>query len=452
MAMHTRRKPGFTIIETIFSMAILTFLILALFSIMTSNLAALFNTKSRSVALNIAQEKIEDLKNMPYDSLATVSGTIYPAGAVLDQETLVRNNLRLKVTTDIRYVDNTYDGNATGTVPNKPVDLYSYDYKKITVRIYTANGSQKLAELSSDIAAKAAETAGNTGVLIVRVINAAGAPVENATVQIINTNPNPDVNITTTTDVQGQVAIPKLPPDLLPGYHVVITKSGYSNEQTFAQDVAHPVPTNPDFGLLAQQTTIKTFAIDQLTNLTLSIKTPTGTAIANQAVTINGQKTSNTTPAVYISQQTGTTDSNGAVAFNLIDWDSYDISLSGYKILSSSPFQPVTVAPNSFATAFIVAAPTPTSYPVIEQLNPLSSQAVPGVTLDISGSNFTAGSTIILRKAGQSDRVVTGIAYAAPDSLSGTVDLSGAAQGSWSLVVTTGGLTTTQPDALTVVP
>ncbi|MEI7818797.1 MAG: type II secretion system protein, partial [bacterium] len=186
-------KSGFTLVETIISMSILVFLILALFTIMTSNLTALFNSKSRSIALNLAQEKIENLKNLSYDNLATQGGNIYPAGSIVDDEVIIRNNLRFRIHTDIRYIDNPYDGNALGTIPNKPTDLYSYDYKKATVEIYTATGTTKLAVLSTDVAAKAAETSSNTGVLIIRVIDASGSPVSNATVQVTNTNPNPDV-------------------------------------------------------------------------------------------------------------------------------------------------------------------------------------------------------------------------------------------------------------------
>ncbi len=451
MATRSRHTDGYTIIEALIGITILTMVTLALFAVMTANLTTLFQSRARGIALAIAQEKIENLKNLPYDSLATQTGTIYPAGAIADNETIVRNGLTFKVHTDIRYVDNTYDGNAAGTIQGKPADLYSYDYKKVTIQISTPTGSAQLAELSSDIAAKAAETAGNTGVLLIKAINAAGNPVEGAMVQITNTNPNPDVAITTTTDIQGQVIIPKLPPDTNPGYHVTVSKAGYSSDQTYTIDAQHPTPSNPDFAMLAQQITTKTFAIDQLANLSLNITDQAGNPIASQSVSIHGQKLTNNTPAAYKISQTANTDTQGLVQFNLIDWDSYSISIPGYTILSTSPLAPITVAPNALVTASVIAATSPTLFPIITSVTPVNSTPSASVPIDITGSNFNGSSTLLLRRTGDPDRSAISVAYTSPDTLSGTFDLS-TANGSYDLLITTSGRTTTQKNAVVVSP
>ncbi len=443
-----RRHPtGFTLIESLIGMVIMTILLVALFTIITTNLAHLFQSKARSIALQVAQEKLENLKNMPYDALATKAGTIYPPGNIDDNETLTRNNLRFKIHTDIRYVDNPYDGLSSG---GSSIDLYPYDYKKATIQIYTANGAQKLAEISTDIAAKAAETTGNTGVLIIRVINAAGNPVEGATVQVINLNPNPDVSIQTQTDVQGQVIIPKMPPDNSNGYHVVISKGGYSSEQTYPASQTNPSPTNPDFGLIAQQTTIKTFTIDSLANLSLTIKDQNGNPITNRSLTVRGTKTIFSTPLTYKYSQNITTDGSGVAQLNLIEWDSYDLAISGYTILSSSPLRPIAVAPNSFTNATLYVATSPTSYPIISSVSP-DTTPTGSTIIDIVGSNLQAGSSFYLKQSGQSNRIATGITYTTPGTLSGTIDLSGAT-GNWDLVVTTGGRSTTQEKAVEISP
>lgn len=446
----SQQPRGFTLIESLFGMVILTILLVALFTIISTNLAHLYQSKARSIALQIAQEKLENLKNLPYDSLATQTGTIYPAGTISDNEIILRNNLRFRIHTDIRYVDNDYDGNSAGG-GGKPADLYPYDYKKTTIQVFAGTGQLKLAELSSDVAAKAAETSGNTGVLIIRVINAAGTPVEGATVKITNTKQSPNVSIESQTDVQGQLVIPKLPPDSQSGYHVVITKGSYSSEQTYPSSAGQPTPTSPDFGLITQQTTLKTFAIDNLANLKLTVKNQLGNPLINQAVTVRGTKTTFLTPLTYKYQQTVSTNAAGELELNLIEWDSYEVTMSGYTILSSSPQQPIAVAPNSFVNAVIYAATTPTSYPIIDNVNPASSTQISGVEFDISGSNLNTGSTFLLRQAGQTDRPASGISFA-NNTLSGTLNLSGAATGSWDLIVTTAGRSTTQEKAVSVQP
>lgn len=449
---HRSLPPsGFTILETIIGTTILTVVTLALFAVMSANLTSLFQGKARGIALAIAQEKMEDLKNLPYDSLSTKSGTIYPAGTIPDSETITRNGLKFNILIDIRYIDNPYDGDAAGTVQGKPADLYSYDYKKVTVQILNPSGTTQLAKLSTDIAAKAAETAGNTGVLLIKVINAAGSPVENASVQITNTNPNPDVSISTTTDIQGQVIIPKLPPDSSPGYHVVVSKAGFNSEQTYAIDAQHPTPVNPDFAMLAQQITTKTFAIDQLGNLSLNVVDPSGNPLVNQSVTIHGQRQTNNSPVVYKVNSTSSTDAYGQAQFNLIDWDSYSISITGYTILSTSPLSPITVSPNSLLSATVVASTTPTLYPVISTITPTGLTPGPGTNVDITGANISASTSVILRKDGEADRIPTNIIFTSPDSLNTTFDLT-TANGSYDLIITTSGRSTIQSKAITVSP
>lgn len=447
---RSRLRHGVSLVETIIGIALMAMMLLALFSLVNTNLVLLFSSKAKSVGVALAQEKMEELKNLPYDSLATEYGTIYPAGTLKDEVVLTRNKLRFLVRTDIRYVDNPYDGDINGSIVGKPQDIYPYDYKKATITILSTDGKHQYAQYSSDIAAKTAETSGNTGVLIVRVINASGQPVEGASVIITNSTVSPGVNIQTQTDVQGQVIIPKLPPDAETDYHVVITKSGFSTDQTYAASLQLPDPANPDFGMVAQQTTIKTFSIDQLSNLDLTILNTSGAPIANTSITVSGQKVINTTPSISKYSQTLTTDNNGKISLSLIEWDSYAISVAGYTVLATSPYQPVTVAPGSNTTATITGALSPTSYPKIEQVTPLTTTATSGVLVDITGDNFNSGSTITLRKAGESDRVATGVVYTAPDLLSATFDLTGAATGAWDIVVTTSGRSTIQSSGITV--
>lgn len=440
-------RSGFSLLETIISITILSFLLLAVFSLIVSNLATLFTSKARATGIALAQEKIEDLKNLSYDSLATQTGTVYPPGTIRDDESVTRNNIRFRIHTDIRYVDNDYDGNAQGTVVGKPVDIYPYDYKKITVQVYAADTNRKYAELSSEVAAKAAETAGNTGVLIVKVIDASGQPVDQAAVTITNPTVAPAVNIQTTTDILGQVIIPKLAPDAGKDYHIVVTKAGFSTDQTYPTNGTTPTPTNPDFAMAAQQTVSKTFAIDQLTNLSVALVDTSGQPVANRVVTIHGQKTINSTPQTYKYSANQTSDSGGQVNFNLIEWDSFSISVTGMSVLSSSPYQPVTASPNSSASARLVVAPTPTSFPVITSITPDSASPA-NVSLDITGSNLSALSTVVFKQAGQADRPVTGISYST-NTLSGTISLSGAT-GSWDVIVTTAGKSTTQAGGFSV--
>lgn len=439
-----RAKPGFTLIETVIAMSLMAFMFLAIFSLITTNLTLLFSSKIRSTSIGLAQAKLEELKNLPYDSLATQSGTIYPAGTIPDEEVVTRNGLKLNVTTDIRYVDNEFDGNLNGTAPAKPVDLYPYDYKKVTITVTSLDKKKTYARLSTDIAAKTAETAGNTGVLIVKVIDANGNPVEAANVSIVNSQLSPAVGINTQTDVSGQVVIPKLPPDTAQNYHIEVSKAGFSSEKTYPVGGNISNPASPDFGLVAQQTVTKTFAIDRISSLSMTVYDQSGQILPGITLDVRGEKQLSSSPIVYKYSQAFTTDQDGKVNISGIEWDSYTISANGYTVLSTTPYQPLSLSPGLSLEARVTLAPSPSQYPLILQINPISPDVTTGTIIDITGSNLSGSASVILRKTGQPDRVATSISSSGADSLAATFNLVGMQPGAWDVVVTLSGRQTVQ--------
>lgn len=428
-------KKGLSAIEIIVSISVLSMVILAISSIFTFNLSMITLTKARSVGLGLATEKLENLKNMPYDSLATQHGTIYPSGNIPDNENVSVSGLKLRVDTVITYVDNPYDGNYDGTIAGKPKDIYPYDYKKVTVKVYLATGNREVATLSTDIAGKVAETSSNTGIILIKVLDANGNPLPGASVHITNINPNPDVDITTTTDNLGQALIPKMPPDTSKGYHTVVTKSGYSTSQTYPADTTTPTPVLPDFSVIAQQTTTLTFAIDQLANLTVKVVDEAENPIVGVNLTVIGQKLINTTPAVPKFTQTHATDSSGIVALNGIEWDSYDFTAAGRTILSSSPAKPVNLSPLASQTVILMVT-TGSGKAIINSINPNSAASGSTVAVDITGDNLIGVSGVKLRRSGQADIVASPVDVQSHDLVSATFNLNGAVAGDWDLVVT----------------
>lgn len=448
--MNLQANKGFTLIETVISMSLMAFMFLAIFSLITTNLSLLFSSKLRTTSVGLAQEKLEELKNLPYDSLATQSGTIYPAGTIPDEEVVSRNGLKLKVVTDIRYVDNDFDGNLSGTAPSKPVDLYPYDYKKVTISVQSMDKKKTYARLSSDIAAKTAETAGNTGVLIVKVIDANGNPVEAANVSISNTQQSPAVAINTQTDVSGQVVIPKLPPDTAQNYHIEISKAGFSSDITYPIGGSITNPANPDFGMIAQQTVTKTFVIDRVGDLALTIYDQLGQPLQGLPVTVRGEKQLSSSPIVYKYSQSHTTDQNGVISLAGIEWDSYVVAANGYTVLSSTPYQPLSLSPGLILNARITMAANPNQYPSISQINPITPDLSASAILDVTGANLSSAASVVLKKAGQPDRAATSVSSTSSDSLSATFNLVGITSGNWDVVVTISGRQTIQYSGVTI--
>lgn len=446
-----QRSHGFTLLESLVGVAIVAIMAVAVVSVFSANIVTMNLSQSRATGLALANEKMEYLRDLPYDSLATQHGAIYPAGTIADSETVTRNNASYRVETLIRYIDDPFDGNIDGTIAGKPKDLYPYDYKQAEIEVFTAKTNVKVAKLTTNIAAKAAETSSSTGILRAKVQDANGQPVADATVKITNASVNPAVDITTTTDNNGLVVIPKLPPDSNNRYNIVVTKSGYSTDQTFADPAGSQTAVLVNPNILVQQITDVSFSIDRLANVNVTVVDTNGAAVNGLTATVRGSKTTYANPTVYKYQQNHTTDAGGGITLTGIEWDSYSFILSsGYYLVATIPYQPVPVPPQD-TTAIKLIVSTDASWPRITKIDPNSDTTGDPTSITITGNNLTSGTTITFKRAGSSDIVATGvISSGGGTTLTGIVNLNGAATGAWDVVITNGGKQVTQTGGFNV--
>jgi type II secretory pathway pseudopilin PulG len=454
--MKRSSEGGFTLVEVVVSAVIMTIMVAAVGDLFVSNLNTVALGKARAIGLALANEKMEELRNLSYASLATQNGAIYPPGNIPDNETDVRDNYTFKVNTQIVYVDDPYDGNAAGTIPGKPKDLYPYDYKEAEIKVTLASSGVVVAELSTDIAGATAETSSNTGILSITVINASGQPVPDAIVTITNPYQSPAVNITTTTDNSGLVMIPKLPPDSLNRYQVTATLGGYSTDGTIAKPSGSQTAVELNPNVLVQQITSVTLAIDQLSTLYLHVVDTSGNPISALSVTTTGAKKTKLNPTVYKYSLATATDSSGNITLSGMEWDSYSFAVpSGYTIVSASPYQPSALSPNSALTENLVVSQS-SSWPVISSVSPVAQNTgTPAASIAISGSNLPSTATVLLQQTGQTNITATGCASSGSNptmTLTCNLNLTGAATGSWNIAVINSTGTTTQTGGFSVNP
>lgn len=437
MYMKAREQSGFTLIEAVIAMVVFIIALVAVTDLFLTDIKVLSLAKARSMGLSLANQQVEYLRDLPYNSVATQHGTIFPPGTIADDQTQAVGGYVFRVHTVIQYVDDPYDGNATGTIPGKPTDLYPYDYKKAQVSVYLNNSNTQVATLTTNVAAKAAETASNTGILSIKVLNANGQPVSNATVTITNPNESPAVNITTSTDNNGLVTIPKLPPDSKNEYHVTATQSGYSTDQTEPSGSGGQVAVNPNPNVLVQQITSVTLAIDQLSTISGAVVDTSGNPVGGLAVGVHGAKNTYTNPTMSKYSSTQTTNGQGGFSVAGAEWDSYSFTVpAGYYIVSTSPYQPAAVSPGATLNVALVVANS-SSYPTITGVSPqgVATNDNPA-TLTVTGTNLS-GSSVRLKLAGQNDITASSVTGSA-NSLQATLNLTGAAVGAWDIVVTGG--------------
>lgn len=453
-----RAKSGFTLIEVIIDAFVITVVFGALISSFILVLKTVDSGKLRTVAGSLANEQMENLRNLPYDDLATENGTILPQGDIPDSQTLVRSGNSYIVETTIIYVDDVFDGCAitigasyhcTDGSTSTTHDLVPVDYKRIDVKVTRPGNELVLANLSSDAAAKAAETPSNTGMLLVIINNALGLPVELADVTV--TNSANGVNVVAKTNAQGYVFIANLPPENQNGYHIVGTKTNFSTDLTYTRTPQNPNQFQPDVDVSIQQITTQILAIDEWATLQISVRDEAGAAVAGVSIQAVSSKISQNNPTTAKNTYTQTTDGTGTATMADVEWDGYTISPSAnYYIVSTSPYQIVSVDPDDTQLVTLVITTNP-GWPRVSEVNPESSPAGSIITVEISGDNFAGNSTVTLRLTGQADILPTSIDVAANQkTITVTYNLTGIAPGSWDVIIDSNGSVVTQNGGFSV--
>lgn len=392
-------RQGFTILEVLITIFIIGTVVTGVFGLFVLNIRTNREGERRVVALALANERAEMIRNLPYDDVGTEGGI--PPGAIKQQETVVRDGLTYTVKTDIRYVDDPFDKLITGSPP----DTLNTDYKQARVEAswVAAGGSTRTTYLLLQITPPGVEGGTAGGTLLFQALNATGAAVAGATVTLQHSTAAPPVNIATQTDSAGYVVLPGLPP-ATEKYALTTTKSGFTTEQTypatsdFTPDVAHRPLT-----LLAGQLTAKTFVIDALSGLNIRTHDTTQAAVGSVAYSLQGSKTIGTDASgqpVYLTTRTGTTNAGGQATENNLTWDSFDFAIdgvaTGYDIKETSLVLPVTLNPGVTLDLTATLVPHQDRSLHVTVVSPLA-QPVDNATVRLFGTGYdvTLGTGVV---------------------------------------------------------
>jgi len=358
MEVMSERKvagAGFTIFETVIAIAVLGIFFAAVSVIIQQILQLTGQSRVRATALELAQQKIEVVRNLPFAQVGTSGGI--PQGPLLQTETVTINGQPFTVKTSITYIDDPFDQLA-------PADLINTDYKRARVEV-TWSGpfpSTKPVTEVTNIAPRGIETIGGGGTVYIQVFDANALPVSNATVTIDNALVSPEIHTSTLTSATGFAVIPGAPA-CNTCYQITVTKSGYSTDKTYSTtEVTNPLA--PYVSVLEGQVTHVSFSIDQVGGVTIrsygsreSGYPPVGPVF----FTISGSKIigydSEDNPVYKYSYNTNT--GGGIVTISGLEWDTYtlDFSNSGHALAGSNPLNPFALLPGQTENVNIVAVP-----------------------------------------------------------------------------------------------
>ena len=270
-------EAGFTLVELSISLFVMSLVIVAFFGLFISLVRSTVIAKRRAVANTLATNQMEYLKSLPYDSLAVVGGSILAPSLLPASKVETTSGVKYTIKTSINYADDAYDG--CGSYPNlatkqkycrnypapsgaPATDTNPADYKTVSV-VVTDNSNTRLASVDTQISARVAETASNTGAIFVTVTDPSGAPVSGASVILTNTTTTPAVNLGDTTDSNGISIFYGMPPDAAADYAVTATRSGYSLLTTIGASGSLQ-PVYPKLSVVAQQSSYVTLVIGRM--------------------------------------------------------------------------------------------------------------------------------------------------------------------------------------------
>jgi len=354
---HNNNFLGFTLVEVLLGIVILALITLTLYALINFALKVIWESKAKITATQLANQKIEMARNLPYADVGTIGGI--PPGSIPQTEVVNRNGIDYTITTDVIYIDDPFDG----TIDSDPPDTLNTDYKRIRIEVsWDYRLSHKPVVLISDVAPRGLETAAGGGTLKILVYNANGEPVAQADVSVINEQVDPEINIQTQTDNQGYLILPGAPTST-EAYQITVTKTGYSKDKTYDTTPELPSPEKPHASVFEDQTTNISFAIDQLSDINVWVQNENGILLSGIVLNIRGEKIIGydaSDEPVYKYNQSKTTNASGEITLNDIEWDSYHFDLpedSDYNISETIPILPIDLYPDSTRNLTITLAP-----------------------------------------------------------------------------------------------
>lgn len=395
--MPRKSEQGFTLIEVLITTFVIGVVVTGMFGLLIATLRSVQVGERRIVAVALANERMEMVRNLPYVNVGTQDGV--PAGAIAQDETIERNGQDYRVKTEIRYVDDEYDGQVTspsqeeekvtichktpGTSNEKTLiigasaldahlahgdftgpcggsgegteegDEYNADYKQVRVEVsWPDQLNAKPVRLITYVVPDGVEGGELGGTLDLSVTDADGLGVEGVDVQINNDTLDPIVAISTQTNAEGHLVLPALP-EAANSYQLVVSKSGYTTQETYdSTDNFFPSSEYSHISMLIRQVTEKTVNIDRVAKLSVLTQDEDNDVLGDITYNIHGTKVigqdADSNP-VFKVDETSTTNASGIYQHEDLEWDKYDIVIdgvaTGYDIAEANPPLPVALAP-----------------------------------------------------------------------------------------------------------
>lgn len=361
------KSKAFTLVETLVGVGVFLVVSTAAYQAYVSLFSLINQNQYKIIALNLANEQFEIVRNMAYSDVGIQGGI--PNGNIPAVQNLNRGGVDFVVTATARNIDLPFDG----TLGESPNDLSPADNKLVEINIDcpTCPTFTPLS-VTTRIAPKNLETASTNGALFIRVFDANGVAVEGANVHIENNQTVPAISINDVTDVNGMLQIIDAPPGV-EAYEITVSKSGYSSDMTYTHAT-----------VAVQQVTQVSFSIDKLSSIGISSVTPLCVPVGNMNFSLTGSKLTGAGLPKY--SENLSTNGSGEYSNNSLEWGTYilDGIDTVYDIVGINPLNPVTVNPDSNQDINLIVAPKDPRSLLITVKDSITSLPITDATVNVT--------------------------------------------------------------------
>jgi len=332
-------KNGFTLIEALVFLFLFSMIVMTFYAVFSNGIAFIAESKNKLGALALANEKMEVVHNLNYDSIGTISGI--PAGIIPEDEDIIANTKSYHVKTFIQYMDDPFDDEfPDDTVPN--------DYKRVKITVSWSGMGGRTSEISlvSRFVPPGLEVNSGDGILSVNIQDSTGTGVSQAQVHIVNNDLLPVVDITQNTDNSGTLIFPGARQSIQ-SYEITASKNDYETVSTIDPNSVLYTATDTHASVIAGLINTKSITIDLLSDLKIKTADYLGNLMPDVDFHIEGGRilgTNNTIippETIYILDSDEATDAEGEKDFNEHSPGQFFLtnigSVANYTLIGVSP-------------------------------------------------------------------------------------------------------------------
>jgi len=260
---ESKNKAGFSLVEVILVIVIVTIVFGGLFISFEYSLRLIGQSRAKMTALSLMNDRLEYIRSLPYDAIGTVLGI--PSGAIPQNRVVNLNGINFNERVLIEFVDDVADG--FGSLDSNGI---LSDYKRIKIE-YTWNMSGVTDSFStvSNIVPRSIETTAGGGTLRVNVFDSLALPLSGVSVRLLNITTTSTIDVTRYTDVGGSAIFTGAP--AAANYQIFVSSPGFSSDQTRVATTSLPNPNTLPISVLESDVSTMNFQIDRLSTTTIKL-------------------------------------------------------------------------------------------------------------------------------------------------------------------------------------